>query len=148
MRRFGDSKLLLICGASALFTLLLSGCGSQYTPPAEIAEAAKLLPEQLDYNWDVRPILSQNCFNCHGNSTQESGLRLDVAENAYAELAESPGKHAIAPGKPEKSELVRRITTTDPDGRTRPPGVGSLLPSHGRGESIRNGDRSTLRAGR
>lgn len=87
--------------------LLLSACGSE---------------EKVDFNWDVRPILSQNCFRCHGlaASTRKAGLRLDVAQNAYGELPESPGKHAIVPGHPEDSELVRRITSQDPDERMPP----------------------------
>ena len=77
---------------------------------------------KVDYNWDVRPILSQNCFRCHGRaaSTRKAGLRLDVAQNAYGELPESPGKHAIVPGHPDDSELVRRITSQDPDERMPP----------------------------
>ena len=100
---------------AALSAILLAGCGSTYTPPAEIAAVAKDVPAELDYNWDVRPILSQNCFNCHGNSVQKSGLRLDVAANAYGELPENKGKHAITPRWPEKSELIRRITSEDSD---------------------------------
>jgi hypothetical protein len=101
--------------SAALSAILLVSCGSHYTPPAEVAAAAKEVREDIDYNWDVRPILAQNCFNCHGNSTQKSGLRLDIAANAYGELPENRGKHAIVPRWPEKSELIRRITTPDPD---------------------------------
>lgn len=117
MRSRGDSRALTICSIAAI---LSSACGSQYTPPQEVATAAQSLPEEIDYNWDVRPILSQNCFNCHGNSTQEAGLRLDFAEHAFAELPESPGKRAIIPGKPEASELIRRITSPDVDERMPP----------------------------
>ena len=91
-------------------------------PPAAVAEAAQALPEKIDYNWDVRPILSQNCFRCHGlaASTRKAGLRLDVAESAYGKLPEEPDKRAIVPGRPEESELVRRITSTDVDERMPP----------------------------
>ena len=73
------------------------------------AEADRIL-----YNRDVRPILSDKCFFCHGpdEKTREAGLRLDVAEAAYAD---NDGVIAIVPGKPEKSELVFRIETDDPD---------------------------------
>jgi hypothetical protein len=108
-----------IC-STAVASILLSACGSQYTPPPEVAAAVEQLPKSIDYNWDVRPILSQNCFNCHGNSTQKAGLRLDMSEHAYAELPESPGKRAIVPGKPEHSELIRRVTSTDVDERMPP----------------------------
>ena len=108
--------------ASAAGALALVACGSHYDPPAEVAKALAAVPEQVDYNWHVRPILSQNCFRCHGlaASTRKAGLRLDVADSAFGELPESPGKHAIVPGRPGESELIRRITSTDPDERMPP----------------------------
>ena len=69
----------------------------------------------LSYNFDIRPILSDKCFACHGpdSKKREAGLRLDVAENAYAKLKEGKGV-AIFPGKPEQSEVYKRITSPDP----------------------------------
>src|SRR6266436_196810 len=60
------------------------------------------LPELMSYNWDVRPVLSQNCFRCHGPDAQvrKAGLRLDVREMAYGELPKDRGKQAIVPGNP------------------------------------------------
>ena len=51
-------------------------------------------PDEIDYNWHVRPILSENCFSCHGPdpSSREAGLRLDIGELAVQELPETPGK--------------------------------------------------------
>lgn len=105
---------------AVLSAILLAACSSRYQPPAEVAAVMAQVPKDIDYNWDVRPILSQNCFNCHGNSTQKAGLRLDVPAIAYGELPESPGKHAITPRWPEKSELIRRITAEDPGERMPP----------------------------
>src|ERR1700676_2777838 len=64
--------------------------------------------DRIDYNWQVRPILSDNCFRCHGPDakSRQAGLRLDQKDSAYAQ--------ALIPGKPEQSELVNRITSTDP----------------------------------
>ncbi|ULQ56977.1 PSD1 and planctomycete cytochrome C domain-containing protein [Flavihumibacter rivuli] len=74
------------------------------------------IPETISYNYDIRPILSDKCFACHGpdQKKQEAGLRLDHPEFAYAPLRETKGAFAIVPGKPEQSELIKRITSTDP----------------------------------
>lgn len=68
----------------------------------------------LDFNQDVQPILAANCFSCHGPDPQmrKAGLRLDLEESA---LKKRPGHpDAIVPGHPEKSELIKRIQSTDP----------------------------------
>ncbi|WP_185217387.1 PSD1 and planctomycete cytochrome C domain-containing protein [Sphingobacterium mizutaii] len=74
-----------------------------------------VLPKYVDYNYDIKPILSDKCFACHGpdNNTREAGLRLDTEEGAYKALAESPDKHAVVPGKPHISEAFLRITSDD-----------------------------------
>ena len=84
--------------------------------PDDVAEAYKKLPSALDYNQHVKPILSDKCFACHGpdKAKQKAGLRLDLAEAAYAPLPESPGKVAIKPKNLKKSELFHRIFSTDP----------------------------------
>lgn len=71
--------------------------------------------EAVSYNFDIRPILSDKCFACHGPDAKkrEAGLRLDIAESAYAKLKDGKGV-AIFPGKPEQSEVYRRITSPDP----------------------------------
>ena len=95
----------------------LSGCGA-----ARDADLAGLAAGEIDYNWHVRPILSDNCFRCHGPdpSARKAELRLDVSEAAKGELPKSPGKFAIVPGHADRSELVRRITAEDPDERMPP----------------------------
>lgn len=79
--------------------------------------------DQISYNFHVRPILSDNCFACHGPdaNTREAGLRLDLEESAYAALKENPGVHGIVPGDPDKSEVVKRITSDDPHEKMPPP---------------------------
>ena len=69
----------------------------------------------MSYNYDIRPILSDKCFNCHGPDAnkREAGLRLDLGAEAFKALQEHPSKHAIVPGKPEQSELYLRITSKD-----------------------------------
>jgi hypothetical protein len=71
--------------------------------------------DQVSYNFQIRPILSDKCFKCHGPDASKrlSGLRLDIPDSAYAPLKKTPGAFAIVPGHPEQSELYRRITATD-----------------------------------
>lgn len=85
-------------------------------------------PAPVDFNRDIRPILSDNCFMCHGRdaSHREAGLRLDTPEGARAALT-GGGGHAIVPGKPEESVLLRRVRATDPNMRMPPPETGKRL---------------------
>jgi mono/diheme cytochrome c family protein len=68
--------------------------------------------ELVDFSRDIRPILSQNCLFCHGpdEKAREADLRLDIEEDAKRDLG---GTKAIVPGKPEQSELIRRIESTN-----------------------------------
>ena len=85
--------------------------------PDEIAIELKNLNIEPDYNFHVKPILSDKCFACHGpdKMKQKAGLRLDIAKNAYASLPESPDKVAITPGNLRKSEFFHRIISNDPN---------------------------------
>ncbi len=82
--------------------------------------------EGVRFNRDVRPLLSDRCFLCHGpdGNRREAGLRLDTAEGA---VAKRDGTPAIVPGDAAKSELFRRITASDPDDRMPPPDSGKEL---------------------
>jgi hypothetical protein len=79
----------------------------------------------IRFDRDIRPILSENCYACHGPGTQEAGLRLDSHEAATAEL--ESGAHAIVVGDQAASELVVRITATDPDVVMPPPHTNKML---------------------
>lgn len=70
----------------------------------------------VSYNFHIRPILSDKCFACHGPDAnkREAGLRLDMAESAYAKLKDGKG-FAIVPGNPAASEVYKRITSLDPE---------------------------------
>ena len=85
--------------------------------PKDIAEAYANLPDKMDYNLHVKPILSDKCFSCHGPdmAKQQAGLRLDLQSFAFADLPESPGKVAIDPGDLNGSELFHRILSDDPE---------------------------------
>lgn len=76
----------------------------------------------IDFNRNVRPILSDKCVFCHGpdDKHREADLRLDQAPTAGA-------KRVVVPGKPNDSELIRRITSTDPDEQMPPAKSGKTL---------------------
>ncbi len=76
--------------------------------------------ERVEFSRDIRPILSDFCFQCHGpdKENREADLRLDVREST---LAERGGRRAVVPGEAAKSELFRRITTADVEMRMPPP---------------------------
>ncbi len=79
------------------------------------------LPETVDFNFHVRPILVQNCYLCHGPdpSGRKADLRLDTFEGATAALKD--GGHAIVAGKPSKSQLIYRIYHEEEDQMMPPP---------------------------
>ena len=90
------------------------------------AVSAALAADAVDFTRDIRPILSENCFACHGPDEKErkAGLRLD--EEAGAKRVKD-GLAAVVAGKPEQSELIKRITTTDADDVMPPPKTGKKL---------------------
>ncbi len=77
--------------------------------------------DRLSFNQTIQPILSENCYACHGPDpgSRKAGLRLDRADFAYAPH-EKFGP-AIVPGKPDKSPLIRRVESDDPKERMPPP---------------------------
>lgn len=76
--------------------------------------------DRIRFNRDVRPVLAEHCWQCHGPDSQsrEGGLRLDQRE--YAVRAAESGAIAIVPGSPDSSELIRRITSSDDHERMPP----------------------------
>ena len=74
------------------------------------------IPDKISYNFDVRPILSDKCYACHGPDAnkRKADLRLDIQDSAYAPLKETKGAFALVPGKPEESEVFKRVSSTDP----------------------------------
>jgi hypothetical protein len=74
------------------------------------------MPEKISYNFHIRPILSDKCFACHGpdKNKRKADFRLDIEDSAFLPLKETKGAFAIVRGKPEMSELIKRITSTDP----------------------------------
>lgn len=83
--------------------------------------------EKVDFNFQVRSILSDRCFNCHGPDprNRKAGLRLDTRDGAMGET--KSGNRAVVPGNLEESELVARITAEDPHDRMPPDSLGRPL---------------------
>src|SRR5215472_17362724 len=109
------SRRLLLLAAAVLVGLCIS-CGRG-------AESDR----KLDFNFQIRPILADRCFKCHGpdEKARKAKLRLDLPESAYAVRDPQTNTRAIVPSHPEQSELVRRITTSDDDDRM-PPAASNL----------------------
>ena len=83
--------------------------------------------QAVDFNREVRPLLAQQCFSCHGmdEHSRKGGLRLDLPESAHG--AGKSGEIALVPGQPEASEVVRRILSTDEDELMPPPHTKKFL---------------------
>ncbi len=73
------------------------------------------MPSLVEYNFHIRPILSDRCFKCHGPDAKQrkADLRLDNEESAFAALKKNPSVHALVAGKPDQSEVFVRISTKD-----------------------------------
>jgi len=94
----------------AILLSLLVGIASQAATPV-----------RLEFNRDVRPILSDTCFHCHGpdKNARKAGMRLDIRDEALKPA--KSGKAPVVPGKPEESEFVKRLFTADGDDLMPPP---------------------------
>ncbi len=85
------------------------------------------LPEVVDYNQHIRPILSANCYVCHGPdiSSREAGLRLDLRDSAMVKL--ESGERALIPGDGDGSAIIQRVIAQDPEERMPPPALKKIL---------------------
>ncbi|HEY9257702.1 PSD1 and planctomycete cytochrome C domain-containing protein [Chitinophaga sp.] len=110
------------------FLAVLSACNSGGTDDKQ----EEKLPEIVDYNFNIRPILSDKCYACHGPDAnkREAGLRLDIADSAYKALKETPGAHALVPGNPMASAVYQRISTKDTSMRMPPPSSNMSLTNY------------------
>jgi mono/diheme cytochrome c family protein len=96
---------------------------------SQTLHAQGALPETVEFNRDIRPILSDNCFFCHGpdKNKREADLRLDTEAGLHG----AEGHHgAIVAGKPDDSEMIKRILTEDPEQKMPPVHSGKSLSEH------------------
>lgn len=112
-------RRLPIVAISLLFSSLFAILG--------LPSKAEELPERIDYNWHIKPILSDRCFFCHGpdDQTRHADLRFDTREGLFAALEYSEASHVVVPGKPEESELFLRVASQS-DGHRMPPSESKL----------------------
>lgn len=100
-------KLATLLGFIITTVVVISSCLSKNN--------GDKLPDRVSYNFHIRPILSDKCFKCHGPDAnkRQAKFRLDIADSAFAPLKETKGAFALVPGKPDESELYKRISSTD-----------------------------------
>ena len=112
-----DRSALLRCLIALVIVSVIVACGSHGVGRQGV------LPDHVDFNFHVKPILSDRCFACHGPDEEgrKAGLRLDTREGAYAALAKDKDAFAIVPGKKSKSAIWHRIIAEDPEFVMPPP---------------------------
>lgn len=115
-------KIVIIAILAVLVTVLYAFKAGVFNT-GEDAYADLKVPDVIDYNFHIKPILSDNCYTCHGPDAnkRKAGLRLDLEETAFLELKENPGKYALVSGKPGESLLYGHIMTDDPNLMMPPP---------------------------
>jgi Protein of unknown function (DUF1553)/Protein of unknown function (DUF1549)/Planctomycete cytochrome C len=105
------------------FFLFILGLISSCTSPTE------RLPTTVSYNFDIRPIISDKCFACHGpdENKREAGLSLFTEEGLFASLKDFENRYVITKGNSEQSELYLRVSSEDPEMMMPPPESGHSL---------------------
>jgi hypothetical protein len=90
---------------------------------SDIGMFTEKVPDSIDFTFHVKPVLSDRCFKCHGpdKNAIKGGLSLHTAAGAYMALGKAKDRQAVVPFKPEESELVMRIHSTDPITQMPPP---------------------------
>ncbi|MDB9873217.1 hypothetical protein OAC55_01485 [Flavobacteriaceae bacterium] len=113
------NKSKLLIGIIILLGFLFTKC--TFVIPDEITQEMESLPEVVDFNYHIKPILSDRCFKCHGpdENTRKAGLRLDIETIAFAKL--ESGKKAFSKSNLYGSESAHRIISTDPETQMPPP---------------------------
>lgn len=124
-QRLRLSAGIILAMGTAIASGSVAGDGSQGDPAPPATRRAETPP--VDFARDVRPILSDNCFACHGpdENARKAGLRLDLQEGALGQLGS--GGVAVVAGDPDESELIFRVETDDPEAKMPPPGSGKEL---------------------
>ncbi len=112
---FIEAKIQFIL---TLLIIILSGCESE-----EQADFSQKLPEVVDFNFHIKPILSDRCYACHGpdENARKGDIRLDNQESAFMMLDSIDKSYLIRPGDPKKSLVYHRISSQEDEIRMPPP---------------------------
>src|SRR5690349_18347241 len=115
------------CFGSYILALMFWSLAFAHQPGLARAGENPATVAKPDFNRDIRPILSENCYKCHGpdDGARKSNLRFDIRSEPLKPT--KSGQIPIVPSAPEKSELVRRITSKDPDKHMPPVQSGKKL---------------------
>ncbi|MEM6318699.1 MAG: PSD1 and planctomycete cytochrome C domain-containing protein [Bacteroidota bacterium] len=105
-----------------LMSLICYLCNCQTRPTSDgniskLVEKEQSIPDKIDFNFHVKPILSDRCFACHGpdKNAIEGDLSLATREDAMKALGKYQDRHAIVPGLPDSSTMIQRIYSDDPE---------------------------------
>ncbi len=128
MMRFGGWLQMVVPAAVGASALLAARSLAAAEADAAVGPTTSAASGRVEFDRDVRPILSNHCFKCHGPGVQEADLRLDRPRSATAELPS--GNRAIVPGDLAAGELWKRVTTDDAERRMPPVGKAPPLASH------------------
>ena len=132
-RRFWFNSAALLRAVCSTLTVLALNVHTETIIAQD--EQAAATPRKVDFNRDIRSILSNRCFTCHGpdDTERQADLRLDNHAGATASLGDYA---AIVPGRPEASELLKRVSNSDPD---------LIMPPAGKGDPLSKEEIESLR---
>lgn len=118
----GNAAISILLGSA-----ILLACTDRNT-----GDATAMRKGKIDFNYDVKPILSDKCFACHGpdEKKRQADFRLDTEEGAFKALKSNAHHFAIVKGKPEESYLIKRILSEDPLFHMPPPESNLVLTDH------------------
>ncbi len=110
-----------VCRNALCIFIVLAMMSCDPSLPNQVKEAYASLPQKVDYNFHIKPILADRCYACHGpdEHARKGNLRLDVEADAFAKLAS--GNFAFVKGSVGKSEVFHRIVSDNPEYQMPPP---------------------------
>ena len=114
---------IIIIGILVGITSIIYGIKNGAFQKQDDTYTSLIIPDIVDYNFDIKPIISDNCYTCHGPDAnkRKAGLQLDIKEGLFGELPENPGKFSVVPNNISKSSIYKHIMSDNPDEMMPPP---------------------------